>query len=238
MNRCKKLIAVALLLAMGSLAFAQHALFDNPNYRRAQELRRQADLAFQAGDYPRAEELSTESERLSAIAREEAETQRLQWIANSWRNRASERVAFGEKNDAAGQLGPVWVEAKASFALAVAEYEARRYAESTEASRKTLDLLKDFVPVRTAAPAPAAATAAPTLPAYYVVRLIPSRRDSFWRIAEYPFVYGDPWKWKVLYEANRHKLPQPNNPDLILPGMVIEIPSIKGELRSGTWSEK
>lgn len=231
MNRFKKLIAVALLLAMGSLAFAQHALFDNPNYKRAQELRRQADLAFQAGDYPRAEELSTESERLSAIAREEAETQRLQWIANSWRNRASERVAFGEKNDAAGQLGTVWVEAKASFALAVAEYEAKRYAESTEASRRTLDLLKDFVPVK-------AAAAAATLPAYYVVRLIPSRRDSFWRIAEYPFVYGDPWKWKVLYEANRHKLPQPNNPDLILPGMVMEIPSIKGEIRSGTWSEK
>lgn len=232
MIQFKKLIAIALLLVMGSLAFAQHALLDNPSYRRAQELRRQADQAFQQGDYPRAEELSAESERLSASARDEAEIQRLQWIANSWRNRASDRIVFGERNTAAGQLGPVWVEAKASFALAVAEYEARRYTESTEASRKTLDLLKDFVP---ASPAPAAA---PTLPAFYVVRLIPSRRDSFWRIAEHPFVYGNPWKWKVLYEANRHKLPQPNNPDLILPGMVMEIPSIKGELRSGTWSEK
>lgn len=232
MNRFKKLIAVALLLAMGSLAFAQHALFDNPNFRRAQDLRRQADQAFQQGDYPRAEELSKESERLSAIARDEAEIQRLQWIANGWRNRASERIKFGESNNAAGQLGPVWVEANAAFALAVAEYEAKRYAESTEASRKTLDLLKDFVPVRAAAPA------APTLPAFYIVRLIPARRDSFWRIAEYPFVYGDPWKWRILYQANRHKLPQPNNPDLILPGMVMEIPSIRGEVRSGTWSEK
>ncbi|HAE21240.1 MAG TPA: hypothetical protein DCG47_02810 [Spirochaetaceae bacterium] len=228
MTRLKRLIAFSVLFILGGMAFAQHSLFDNPNFKQAQELRRQADVAFQQGDYLRAEELSKESERLSIIANNEAETQRLQWIANGWRNRASDRIAFGEKNNAAGQLGSVWVEAKAAFALAVAEYDSKRYAESTEASKKTLDLMKDFT----------AATAAPTLPASYVVRLIPARRDSFWRIAEYPFVYGDPWKWKVLYEANRHKLPQPNNPDLILPGMVIDIPSIKGETRSGNWNDK
>jgi nucleoid-associated protein YgaU len=69
-----------------------------------------------------------------------------------------------------------------------------------------------------------------------VVRLIPERRDCFWRIAEYDFVYGDPWQWRELYEANRDKLPDPNNPDLMLPGMVIEIPSLDGETRSGFWN--
>ena len=68
-----------------------------------------------------------------------------------------------------------------------------------------------------------------------MVRLIPERRDCFWRIAEYDFVYGDPWLWRVLYEANKHKLPDPNNPDWMEPGMIIEIPSIAGELRDGTW---
>lgn len=227
MKNLNKLIALAVLLSLGILAFAQHSLFDNPNYRRAQELRRQADLAFQQGDYLRAEELSKESEKLSVVAREEAETQRLQWIANAWKNRASDRIAFGEKNDAAGALGATWVEAKAAFTQAVTEYDARRYSESTEASKKVLDLMKDFTPAK-----------AETLPAFYTVRLIPERRDCFWRIAEYPFIYGDPWKWKVLYEANKGKIPDPDNPDLIEPGIILTIPSIAGEVRSGTWNEK
>lgn len=234
MRNLKRLVALAVLISLGVLAFAQHSLYDNPNYRNSQELRRQADLAFQQGDYLKAEQLSKESERLSVIARQEAETQRLQWIANAWKNRASDRIGFGEKNDAAGVLGPVWLEAKAAFALAVTEYDAKRYAESTEASKKVMDLMKDFAPAKPAA-APAAA---PALPAFYTVRLIPEARDCFWRIAEYPFIYGDPWKWKILYEANKDKIPDPNNPDLIEVGNVLTIPSIAGEVRSGTWSGK
>ena len=194
MRNLSKLIALAVLISLGTLAFAQHSLYDNPNYKRAQELRRQADAAFQQGDYLKAEELSKESERLSVVARQEAETQRLQWIANAWKNRASDRIGFGEKNDAAGVLGPVWLEAKAAFALAVTEYDAKRFAESTEASKKVMDLMKDF--------APAKAPAAADLPAFYTVRLIPEARDCFWRIAEYPFIYGDPWKWKKIGRAS------------------------------------
>jgi len=78
-------------------------------------------------------------------------------------------------------------------------------------------------------------TTEPVLPRYYVVRLIPERRDCFWRIAEYEFVYGDPWQWTVLYEANKDKIPDPGNADLIQPGTILEIPSIAGEVRSGTW---
>lgn len=76
------------------------------------------------------------------------------------------------------------------------------------------------------------------LPEYYTVRLIPDRRDCFWRIAEYDFVYGDPWKWRILYEANKHLIPDPNNPDLIEPGLKFKIPSLAGEKRSGEWQPK
>ncbi len=214
-------ILLAAVLVSG--AFAQHSLYDNPNYRRSLELRTMAKSAYDKGDYVKAEEYSLESERLAVIAREEAETQRLLWIANAWKKRAGDRISYCEKNGAEKALGATWTEAKGAYALAVGEYDAKRYAESTEASKKVLDLLADF--------------SASKLPAFYTVRLIPGRRDCLWRIAEYPFIYGDPWKWKVLYEANREKLPQPDNPDLILPEMVLRIPSIKGETRSGTWSE-
>ena len=55
----------------------------------------------------------------------------------------------------------------------------------------------------------------------YTVRLIPERRESLWRIAEYDFIYGDPWLWPKIWHRNR-KLVQ--NPDLIFPGWQLYIP--------------
>jgi nucleoid-associated protein YgaU len=90
-----------------------------------------------------------------------------------------------------------------------------------------------------AGPAPVAAAAgqanALPLPAEYVVRLIPERRDCLWRIAEYPFVYGDPLKWSLIYEANKKTFRDPANPDLIFPGQELRIPSLGGETREGTF---
>lgn len=76
------------------------------------------------------------------------------------------------------------------------------------------------------------------LPARYAVRLIPSLRDCLWRIAEYPFVYGDPWQWPRLYQANKNTLHTPADPHLILPGQILVIPSLKGEKREGLWDPK
>ena len=73
------------------------------------------------------------------------------------------------------------------------------------------------------------------LPKYYKVRLIPKRRDCLWRIAEYDFVYKNGAYWHVLYNANRDSLKYPDNPDLIFPGQVFMLPSLKGEKREGTY---
>jgi len=73
------------------------------------------------------------------------------------------------------------------------------------------------------------------LPAEYVVRLILERRDCLWRIAEYPFVYGDPLKWSLIYEANKKTFRDPASPDLIFPGQELRIPSLSGETREGTF---
>ena len=73
------------------------------------------------------------------------------------------------------------------------------------------------------------------LPATFTVRSWATYRDCLWNIAAHPAVFGDPLKWPVLFNANRHRMPNPNNPDLILPGMVLEIPSIDGEVREGAW---
>jgi nucleoid-associated protein YgaU len=97
-----------------------------------------------------------------------------------------------------------------------------------------VELLRDFESRYPIAAAQAGLPPPSGLAALYEVKLIPHRRDCLWRIAEYDFVYGDPYQWRRLYEANKDKFPQPDNPDLIEPGMILIIPPIRGEQRSGT----
>ncbi len=73
------------------------------------------------------------------------------------------------------------------------------------------------------------------LPKYYIVRLIPEDRDCLNQIAGYEFIYNDPEKWQILWEANKNILKDPNNPHLIFPGQILEIPIIGDELREGTY---
>ena len=75
-------------------------------------------------------------------------------------------------------------------------------------------------------------------PEYYTVRLIPEQRDCLWRIAGYDFIYGDPEKWRLLYNENKHLLPDSNNPRLIEPGTRLRIPSQPGEVRSGEYKPR
>jgi hypothetical protein len=56
-----------------------------------------------------------------------------------------------------------------------------------------------------------------------------------YRIASIPAIYNNPARWDIIYEANKAKFPNPKNPNLIRPGIVLEIPSINGEKREGNY---
>jgi len=73
------------------------------------------------------------------------------------------------------------------------------------------------------------------LPASYTVQLIPGDRDSLYKIAGFPFVYGDGELWYRLFQFNRSTLQHPDDEDHIEPGEVIKIPSIDGEHREGEY---
>lgn len=45
--------------------------------------------------------------------------------------------------------------------------------------------------------------------------------DYLWKIAGFSWIYGDPYKWTKIYEANRDKI---KDPDLIYPGWQLTIP--------------
>ncbi|MHB9291701.1 hypothetical protein Holit_00782 [Hollandina sp. SP2] len=50
--------------------------------------------------------------------------------------------------------------------------------------------------------------------------------DSYWSIADR--FYGDVQLWEIVYEANKNRMSNPDNPHLIFPGMVLTIPGIFG----------
>lgn len=75
------------------------------------------------------------------------------------------------------------------------------------------------------------------LPKYYVITLREPVTDCLWRISEFDFIYDTPLEWRTLYDANKEHFRDPENPDLVFPGQVLEIPSLRGEKREGTHTE-
>jgi nucleoid-associated protein YgaU len=71
------------------------------------------------------------------------------------------------------------------------------------------------------------------LAAEYEVKLNPAKRYCLWRIAGFDFIYGNSTEWKRIYNHNTNTVRYPDNPNLIYPGQILEIPSINGEARSG-----
>ncbi len=47
------------------------------------------------------------------------------------------------------------------------------------------------------------------------------RGECLWWIAEYKQIYNDPFMWPLIFKANRDQI---NNPDLIYPDQVFQIP--------------
>jgi hypothetical protein len=146
--------------------------------------------------------------------------------------------------DAQGALG----EAQKAYDKALTRNARNNYPAALSAAAKTLEAAKasfkigDFASTaaqaQTAQEAFAAIPELAPLPARYKVRYIPGETDTLWRIAGFPFIYNNNYLWMRLYNANKDLLHAPNDPHLILPGQILTIPSLKGEVREGLWDSK
>jgi len=229
------------VLCLAATQLSAQSLLDNEYYKMALALKEQSDAALAAGDYDGAASLAADAEENFKKSDAYVEEMLGRYRANGWLQRATEQLAQAKAGGAAKRAEDLYTEAADDVAMAKAAYDGETWDDSIEFSKRAIDTLLSIPgeePVVVTVVEPVVEPAepgTPELPATYTVRLILERRDCLWRIAEYPFVYNDPWKWKVLYEANRDILVDPNNPNLIEPGQVLTIPSIAGETREGEW---
>ncbi|MDR2629804.1 MAG: hypothetical protein LBC60_02665 [Spirochaetaceae bacterium] len=232
----KTLLVIILLSLFAGAGLAAQSLENNEYYKKSVEYADRSQRALDAGDYEGATEYARQSQEYAARSKQYIEEMLLAYRARSAYVAAKARMDLATRVNLRNRAASVYDEAAAYFKSAETRFNAREYENSIPDSRKVMELLLDF---ETRYPIPAVQPGSPPPPlkglaAFYEVKLNPNRRDCLWRIAEYDFVYGDPRQWPRLYEANKDKFPQPDNPNLIKPGMILTIPSIRGEERSGT----
>ncbi|MCX7656642.1 MAG: hypothetical protein N2Z76_08985 [Treponemataceae bacterium] len=197
-------------------------VLNNEYYRESLRYKRLAQEAFEYGDYDAAAQYAAESLKFAQRSNEYIALQLKIREVNTALLQAKTRLDWAA-SIGADKTYPLQVtRARQSYEQALQAKETERWDEALRLAREVVQVLAE---VRELAP----------LPAQYTVRPWATSRDCLWNIAGYSWVYGDPTKWKILYEANKKKLPQPDNPNLIHPGMILDIPSIRGEYRTGMW---
>ena len=229
------LAVLALALGIGAPLAAQ-SLIDNQYYHKAQELLAQSEQAFNRGDYDTSTDLANQAKEQLLKSNEYIAELTQFYRANSYLSVAKDRVAYAKAIDADVHYKDAYDKAVTDVADSKTALDDKDYPKSIELSKEAIALLKDVAPVVAKKPPEEPSQPATVeLPEYYTVRLRLPLRDCFWRIAAYPFVYNDPWKWRLLYNANKDLLENPANPDLIEVGTRFVIPALGDEKRSGEY---
>jgi len=197
---------------------------NNEYYRESLRQANLARLAYDEGDYDSSIKYSEEAVRYAGLSDAYVKLRLKRWEAERAIYAAGQRLDYAASINAARKYPEEYKEAQFSYGEARSFRAAEKYDDAIDAANRVLAALAY---VDGSVPDP--------LPAQYTVRTWSTFRDCFWNIAGRPWAYNNPNLWKALYEANKSKLPDANNPDLIEPGTVLDIPSLRGEVRLGMW---
>jgi tetratricopeptide (TPR) repeat protein len=221
-------------------------LRNNRYFTESLRLANLARLSYDTGDYDVSANYAEESIRYARLSDEYIALQLKIRETNNAISAAGKRLDWAVSSGASTEFPGEYQEAQGHYNAARAFRSAESWDEAIDSANRVLLLLANVhgpespaPPVVVQAPPvlPPPPPEKPVLPSQYVVRPWNLYKDCFWNIAGRPWVYGDSRQWRRLYEANQAKLPEPGNPDLIHPGMVLDIPSIRGEARQGLWME-
>ena len=140
--------------------------------------------------------------------------------ANDTINDAKARLESAKKSGIQRGYPEVYARAEVMYAEAMEALSREDWDAALAAARQVIAILSE-VPDET------------VLAAQYVVKKWDPDRDCLWNIAAKPEIYNDSSYWQRLYNANKNKLPDPDNPNLIRPGTILDIPKLGNERRVG-----
>ncbi len=220
----KKVAAILVSVFFMSSVFA--ISYKNNTYQKlADESAKKAEVALDAGQYDDAVDYSKKAEENAELSKAYIKMMMARQEAEDAIKLAKTQIAWAEQVDAPNTFPMAYTSATENLQNAETSFNAEDWAKATEyakASMAALDGVKEVTP----------------LPALYIVRPWAETKDCYWNISGRPYIYNNPLLWENLYQANKSKMPKPEDPNLIHPGMKMTIPSLTGEYRSGTYDPK
>ena len=220
----KKIISILLIVLFTLSAFA--VSYKNNTYQKlADEYTKKAENALDAGQYDDAVEYSKKAEENAELSRAYIQMMIARGDAEKTIKLAKNELARAESVDAANTFPMAYTSAKENLTNAENSFAGEDYPKALEYAKKCLS---DLDGIREVTP----------LTEFYIVKPWAETKDCYWNISGRPYVYNNPLLWENLYQANKSKMPKPEDPNLIHPGMKMQIPSITGEYRKGTYDPK
>lgn len=220
----KKLFVIFAGALVSASVFA--ASYKNNTYHKlAGEYTRKAEIALDAGQYDDAVEYSKKAEENAALSKAYIEMMMARKEAEDNIAIAKQKIAWAEEADAQTNFPMAYTTAKENLTNAENSFSNEDYPSANEYAKAVIDALDGVNEVT-------------PLPEFYIVRPWAESNDCFWNISARPYVYNNPLLWENLYQANKSEMRNPENPNVIHPGMKMQIPSITGERRSGTYDPK
>lgn len=218
----KKLIAATAVLIAAASIFA--VSYKNNTYQKlADEYNQKARIAFDAGEYDDAVEYSKKAAENASLSQAYIDSMMARYNAEQQLKLAANKIKWAEGIGCEKTFPMAYTAAKEAYGNAESALGKEDFAASQDYAKQAIAALDGVYAVT-------------PLPEYYIVRPWAETKDCFWNIAGRPYVYNNPLLWENLYQENKNNIPQPNNPNLIMPGMKMKIPSLTGEYREGTYS--
>lgn len=218
----KKVLLIVAAALMTAEIFA--ASYKNNTYQKlAKEYTVKAQKAIDAGEYALAEEYAAKAKENADLSDAFINSMMVRENAQKNIDLAKNRIAYVESIHGKENFPIAFEAATKAMAMAEDAFAKEDWENANAYAKQVIDTLAEVYEIT-------------PLPKYYVVRPWATDRDCFWNISGRPYVYNNPYLWENLYEANKQALPKPNDPNLILPGMKMEIPSLTGEFRDGVYN--
>lgn len=226
----KKLLSILLSFIIFSTFIFAVSYDDNEYQRKSRAYTELANRSYDEGDYDAAVEYAKLAEDYAQKSADFIQRMLARTEAEQDMNKARTRFTWAKQNKAETRFPEAYANAETALSAGSEAFDSENYDVAVVCANKVLEALSIVTGDETK---PVDGTMLSDLPAEYKIRTWRGERDCLWNIAAQPAVYGNPFMWQKLYDANRDKMPDVANPNWVEPGIILKIPSLHGEKRTG-----